>query len=312
MRFYFEEQGYIDLLKDVRSSGLWHPDRTSVGECFKLFAPCLAFDLSKGFPHHTIRLISARLGFEEFWGFLNGEVNLHPYLTERNVNFWEGNTTREFLDGRGLQHLPEGHIGKAYSFQYRNFGGDYSEISKKEGTYKPDFSTGFDQIKHVIEGLRSNTFGRRHLVSIWNPQQESEMALPPCYWAHQFVPLRQEDGSITLNLKVFSRSADLLLGLPSNIMQFASYQMAVAKYCGFDVGHLVIDLTDAHIYGDQLDYIDELVATRKPSESVCTFEIQKELKTFDDFLSLQWADISIHGLNMNKEPLDTPLPKMAV
>lgn len=312
MRFYFGEQGYLELLKDLRNDGLWHPDRTDVGECFKLFSPMLAFDMQDGFPVHTLRLVGPRLGFEEFWAFLNGVVDIHPHLSAKNVNFWKGNTTRDFLDSRGLKHLPVGHIGKGYSFQYRNFGGDYTELSKREGSYLPDFSTGFDQIKALVDGLISDPFARRHLVSIWNPQQTSEMTLPPCYWAHQFVPMRQKDGSIELNLKVFSRSSDSLLGLPSNYSQFAIYLCAISKLCGYKPRYLIIDMTDSHIYGNQLDYIDELIEERTPSMEMGSIEINKELSTFEDFLSLTWDDIEIKNAHVNREPLKTPLPKMAV
>ncbi len=243
---------------------------------------------------------------------MNGVVDIHNYLAERNVFFWEGNTTREFLDSRGLYQLPVGHLGKAYSAQYRNFGGDYTELSKKEGTFKPDFSTGYDQIKNTLEGLKNDPFGRRHLVSIWNPKQMKEMTLPPCFWAHNFMCMKRPDGGIDLNLKVYARSNDVLFGLSSNYQQFALYLAAVAEYCGYTPRFLEIDITDAHVYENQWEYVDELLAERKPMGQKVKFKLNKKLETFDDFLSIKWEDIDLEGYDYNREKMKTPRPAMAV
>lgn len=312
MEFYYGEQGYLDLLKFVREEGVHHPDRTDVGSCYKVLSPILYFDQSEGFPSHTLRTLSLRLGFEEFWAFMNGVVDIHPYLSAKGIEFWKGNTTREFLDDRNLHHLPEGSLGKAYSFQYRNFGGDFTELSKREGTYIPDYSTGVDQLKQVIEGLKTEPFERRHLVSIWNPQQLKDMPLPPCFWAHNFMCMRRPDGEIDLHLKVFSRSCDATYGLPNNYQEFAVYHAAVAEYCGYHAGKLIIDMTDCHIYENQLDFVDEIIATRKPSKERVRLIFKKELNEFEDILSLTWEDIELENLHVDKRPMATAPPKMAV
>lgn len=311
MKVYENESGYLQLLKDIRDEGVHHPDRTSVGGSTKVFSRTLQFDVSESHPVHSLRLVSPRLGFVEYWAFMNGVTEIHPHLAAQGINFWEGNTTREFLDSRGLYRLPVGHLGKAYSFQYRNFGGDYTELSKKEGSFKPDFATGYDQIKHIIEGMKKDPFGRRHLVSIWNPSQLDEMTLPPCFWAHNFMCMKRADGGIDLNLKVFARSNDVLFGLSSNYQQFALYLQIVAKYCGFNAKYLEIDITDAHVYDNQWEYVEELLL-REPLNNKVTFTLNKELKTFDDFLSVKWDDIVLDGYDYNKEQMVTPRPEMAV
>ncbi len=312
MQFYHGEQGYLDLLKFVRETGVHHPDRTDVGSCYKVLSPILCFDHSNGFPSHTLRTLSLRLGFEEFWAFMNGVVNIHPYLSPKGIDFWKGNTTREFLDQQGLGHLPEGSLGKSYSFQYRNFGGDFTELSKREGTFVPDYSTGIDQLKNVIEGLKKDPFGRRHLVSIWNPLQLKDMVLPPCFWAHNFMTMKRPDGEIELHLKVFSRSADLAYGVPNNYQQFAVYHAAVAEYCGYHAGSLLIDMMDCHIYENQLDFVDEIIETRKPSSERVRLIFKKKLNSFEDILSLTWEDIVLENLHVDKRPIKTKRPKMAV
>lgn len=310
MKYYHGESGYFDLLKDTLNQGTHQIDRTSVGSNFKVFAPVLSFDLSKSFPTSTARLLSARLGFEEFWAFLNCRLDIHNYLEPKKVNFWKGNTTREFLDGRGLHQLPVGHIGKGYSFQYRNFGGHYTQESIQRGTYEADMK-GVDQIIKTIEGLKSEPFDRRHLVSIWNPNQVDEMTLPPCFWAHNFVCQMDEDQNVVLNLAVIARSSDMLFGLPSNWQQFALYLSAVAKLLNYKVGSLSLFLADAHIYDNQVEYTKELL-TREIYDLDVKIEFKKELNTIEDFLSLKWEDIDLVGHKYNTKEFVTPHPEMAV
>lgn len=305
---YIGEQGFMDLLKDIVEQGVdigSADDRTNIGHR-KLLNCSLVEDVGTSFPSFTTRLVSPRLGFEEFWAFLNGRADINHVLEPKGIKFWKGNTTREFLDKRGLQHIPEGYMGKGYSAQYRNFGGELND------KFQPDMQTGVDQIKNTLEALKTAPFGRRHLVSIWNPKDEHEMALPPCFYAHQFTVLPDPTGNKELHLKVFSRSCDVLFG--NNRQTFAIYLKAVANYLGMKVGLQVIEITDAHIYFNQLDYVQELL-TRSVNQPY-NVDIPFKLKTFEDFLALTWDDIKSSyyytNVNVNSSPLTTPRPNMAV
>ena len=99
---------YISLLKDVLTSGLDRQDRTGIGSRF-ISGATLKWNLSDGFPMVTTRKVSFRIAFEETMFFLRGETNTKK-LEDKNINIWKGNTTRQFLDNRGLSHLPEGSI----------------------------------------------------------------------------------------------------------------------------------------------------------------------------------------------------------
>lgn len=61
---------------------------------------------------------------EELLFFIKGETDTKK-LEEVGVNIWKGNTSREFLDKRGLNHYKEGDMGPMYGFQWRHFGADY-------------------------------------------------------------------------------------------------------------------------------------------------------------------------------------------
>jgi thymidylate synthase len=314
---YQDERGYMELLSDLFNFGCDTPDRTGVGRR-KLFSVTQRYDLRKSHPCPTVRPTPLKIAFEEFWAFLNGRVDIHSYLSQKGITIWEGNTTREFLDGRGLHYLPVGHQGKAYGFQYRNFNGDYDE------NYMP--TGGVDQIKGIYEELMNNAYSSRMVATIWNPSQEKDMALPPCWWNHQFIVTNTPQGDKLLNLQVTGRSNDVLFGSPFNIQQFGTYLACMAKLTGMVAGELFIMQVDAHIYGkmddlsrdtsenheaSQIKYVAETLG-REINENPVKLHIKKDLQSLDDMLSLSFEDLSLEGLEVNKSKYKEPRPKMAV
>jgi thymidylate synthase len=314
---YQGEQGYLTLLADIMEYGSEVPDRTGVGR-IKLFDRFLRFDLREGFPLLTHRNAPPRYAFREFWAFLNGITHIHTYLSAAGINFWKGNTTREFLDQRGLTFLPVGHGGKSYGFQVRHFGGDYDDDFNGRG--------GVDQLANIYHTLKNDPFSSRILLSMWNPQQEAEMALPPCWWAHQFLVTLDKSGNQVLNLALTSRSADLLFGTPFNVAQYAIYLAAMAHATGMIAGELSCRLTDVHIYGKRADlnpdvephkssqvrYVQETL-TRIASESKIELTFNRPIDSLDDLLSLDFdRDLRLTGYTPDLTEYITPRPAMAV
>lgn len=290
MKLYFGEQGYIDLLKDVLENGVETKDRTGIG-CIKVFDRKLIWNVGEQFPFSTFRPAPLRMAFEEFWMFMRGETQT-KYLEAKKINFWKGNTSREFLDSRGLKYLPEGDMGKAYGYQWRK----YDDI--------------LDQLELTYETLKNDPFSRRIYTTFWNPVQSKDMALTPCWHSHQFIVIPEKDGTHTLNLKLFSRSLDLAFGESFARQQYALYLMCMAKLLNMNVGYMSCDLTDVHIYKNQIAFVKEMV--NRDLGKVGTVTINKNLDTLDDMVELEWDDIEVDGLEVNKEPFKTERPPMAV
>jgi len=267
-------KNYCDLLKDVLENGVDKEDRTGIGSR-SVFGRMLRFNLSDGFPIITTRKVPLRIAFEETMFFLRGEINT-KILEEKNINIWKGNTTREFLDKRGLQHLPEGSIGTGYSHQWRNFGGNIGS------------NNGVDQIKNLIDGLKSDPNGRRHIVTGWNPQQLDGTPLPPCHIMNMYSV---SNGKLHSNF--IMRSNDVPFGLPFNIMGYALLNHIFANHLNLIPGELVYQGWDVHIYQNQIEMVKEQLQ-REPRE-LPKLNINKKLKTFEDILSLQWEDIELIG-----------------
>lgn len=280
-------------MAEVLHNGTEKTDRTGIGSKF-ISGASLRWDLCDGFPIPTIRKVGFRIAFEETMMFLRGETDTKT-LEEKNIKIWKGNTSREFLDARGLHHLPEGSLGTGYSHQWRNFGGDLGDTN------------GVDQIKNLVDGLRDNPYDRRHIVSGWNPLQLAETPLPPCHLMNMYsvVPGGNQP---KLNSCFIMRSNDIPYGLPFNIMSYAFLNIAFAKLLDYTPGELVYFGWDAHIYLNQVEMCEEVVQ-REPRQ-LPEIVIHKDLNTLDDVLELEFTDIEIIGYDPH--PDVTNKPKMAI
>lgn len=288
-------RNYLNLLERVYYDGEELENRTGVSTK-SVWGANLSFDLADGFPIVTTRKLSFRIAFEETMFFLRGETNTKK-LEDKNIFIWKGNTTRQFLDDRGLTHLPEGNMGAGYGHQWRNFNG-FEELDKDGNVLlKAD---GVDQISELLRGLRNDPNSRRHIVSAWNPSQLNEMALPPCHILNQY---RIANGR--LNSLFYMRSSDLYHGLPYNIMSYAFLNMVFAQYLGVLPGTLVYTAGDAHIYNSQLSVIKEQIK-RKPLP-LPALDIKKDLNHLTDILSLEYNDVELLGYRAHKPLAKVPM-----
>jgi thymidylate synthase len=221
---------YLDLLSHVLEHGSDRGDRTGTGTR-GVFGYQMRFDLSEGFPVTTTKKLHLRSIIYELLWFLRGDTNI-AYLKENGVSIWD-----EWADEKG-------DLGPVYGMQWRSWPA-------------PDGRT-VDQIKNLIEGLKTNPYSRRHIVSAWNPALVDEMALPPCHCLFQFYVA---DGKLSCQL--YQRSADIFLGVPFNIAAYALLTMMVAQVVGLQPGDFVHTLGDTHLYANHFEQA-KLQMTRTP------------------------------------------------
>lgn len=301
----FEEQ-YLTILQDILENGQNEPNRTGI-DTLATWGQNIDINLSEGFPIITTRKTTLRIAFEETWFFLRGETDTNK-LRDKKIHIWEGNTSREFLDNAELGYLPEGHLGKGYSFQWRNFGGKYSVLHDPR-TLRTAYdytrpAEGVDQVTKLIEGIKKDPHGRRHIITAWNPAQTHEMALPPCHLYQQYRVT--SDGK--LNSMFLMRSWDFLYGAPFNIMGYALLNHAFAKLLKLEPGKLLAVGNDVHLYENQIDIAKEQVL-RQPFP-LPELKINKELNSLDDVLSMEYSDIELIGYEAHPDFKNKP--KMAV
>lgn len=214
---------YERLLEEVLTVGNLRADRTGVGTR-GVFGRQLRFDLQDGFPLITTKRVHFKSVVAELLWFLRGDTNT-AWLREQGVTIWD-----EWANEAG-------DLGPVYGAQWRSWRTPGGSV---------------DQIANLIEGLKSDPFSRRHIVSAWNVSQLDEMALPPCHLLFQFYV----DGG-RLSCQLYQRSADLFLGVPFNIASYALLTHMVAQQVGLEVGEFIWAGGDVHIYSNHLDQVNE-------------------------------------------------------
>ncbi len=244
---------YQDLLQHLLDHGTYKSDRTGTGT-YSVFGHQMRFNLAEGFPLLTTKKLHTKSIIHELLWFLKGETNI-AYLKENGVSIWD-----EWADENG-------NLGPVYGYQWRSW-------PNPDGTHT-------DQIKKLVEGLKKNPDGRRHIVSAWNPSFIDQMALPPCHCLFQFYVA---DGKLSCQL--YQRSCDTFLGVPFNIASYALLTMMMAQVCDLQLGDFVWTGGDVHLYSNHVEQA-KLQLTRD-CRPLPTLRLNPEVKdlfafTFEDF-----------------------------
>lgn len=251
--FYRNEEGYINLLRDTLNGEF---KNTRNGNVFSRFGCMIKFDnIATSFPLITSKKVFFRGIVEELLWFLKGSTNANE-LKEKNVNIWNGNSTREYLDSVGLQDYEEGELGPVYGWQWRMFGKKYIPNKLKDSPCPdlvPAEAPVADQVKYVLSELLMEN-SRRAVLSAWNPVDLNIMALPPCHILYIFN--KSKDG---LCCHLTMRSSDLFLGLPFNIASCALLTQIIAHVLHLKSSEICLSLCDAHIYEEHIEQVKKQI-----------------------------------------------------
>ena len=228
---------YLDALQTVLNNGTVREDRTGTGT-IGIFGMQQRYDLSKGFPAVTTKRLAFKACLSELLWFIEGSNDdnrlreiLHGSRDSEKGTIWTANATANYW-------LPKakfpGDLGRIYGVQWRDFGG-------------------VDQLLQLVENIKKDPYGRRHILTAWNPSELDQMALPPCHCFAQFYVSADNK----LSCQMYQRSCDMFLGVPFNIASYSLLTHMVAQVCGLGVGEFVHVLGDAHIYLNHVDQVKE-------------------------------------------------------
>jgi len=265
-----EEVAYLQLCKHILLNGEKRDDRTGVGT-YSLFGQRLEFSLYNGvLPCLTSKKLAIKSVIKELLWFISGSTN-SKVLENQGVKIWTGNTSREFLDKRGLSDLQEGDIGAGYGFQWRHFGADYKGMDE---CYDEQ---GIDQLSEIVNLIKNDPFSRRIILTAWNPAALSSMALPPCHMMAQFYVSAEGE----LSCQMYQRSCDVFLGIPFNIMSYSLLTHMIAHVCGLRASKLIMCLGDTHIYQNHVEQV--LTQLKNVPNSFPILKLSEDVKSIFDF-----------------------------
>ncbi len=248
---------YLDLMRYVRDHGVEKGDRTGTGTR-SVFGYQMRYNLAEGFPAVTTKKLHFKSITHELLWFLQGSSNIN-YLTENGVKIWN-----EWADDNG-------DLGPVYGVQWRSWHGANGKT--------------VDQIKQVVESIRTNPNSRRHIVNAWNVAEIDDMALPPCHALFQFYVAEGK-----LSCQLYQRSADIFLGVPFNIASYAMLTAMVAQVTNLELGDFVHTLGDAHLYSNHLDQVEKQLS--RTTFPLPTLKLNPDIKEIDDF---RFEDISVEN-----------------
>jgi len=254
---------YLNALQQVLDQGEIRDDRTGVGT-ISLFGMQQRYDLSKSFPAVTTKRLAWRACVGELLWMIEGSGD-ERRLAEITHGTRDGNTTIWTPNAQAPYWKPrarfEGDLGRVYGVQWRHWRNAQHVPS---GSIKNDSGSSFsiqggireieiDQLENLIQGIQQNPYGRRHILTAWNPGELDQMALPPCHVFAQFYVSKDHK----LSCQMYQRSCDMFLGVPFNIASYSLLTHLIAHVCGLEVGEFVHVLGDAHIYLNHVEQVRE-------------------------------------------------------
>jgi thymidylate synthase len=243
---------YRDMLRAIREDGVRVASKQGE-EALALAGCAMRFPMAHGAAVITERSIKGFVtkAIGELCAFINGARTLEE-LAAFGCDWWDAWATPEKTRARGLE---PGDLGPgSYGHAFRNFTTDLDGDDP-----------GFDQLPHLIAKLQDLPLDRTAVMSPWIPnanhrQQgvKSRNTIAPCHgWIHALV------FGDKLHLIHNQRSGDTPIGVPSNMAQYTALGLMIEQLTGYELVEYVHWIQYAHIYANQLDAVDEMLA-REP------------------------------------------------
>jgi len=287
---------YLNALQQVLEQGEVRDDRTGIGT-ISLFGMQQRYNLAESFPAVTTKKLAWRACVGELLWFIEGSgderrlAEITHGTADGRVTIWTPNALAPYWKPRAKF---EGDLGRVYGVQWRKW---RTPIVHKQESFKDDFGNTFnrqgllhiketDQLQTLIDGIKQDPHGRRHILSAWNPGELDQMALPPCHVFAQFYVSKDNK----LSCQMYQRSCDMFLGVPFNIASYSLLTAMIAQVCGLTPGEFVHVLGDAHIYLNHVEQVKEQLK-REPLPAP-TLWLNPEIT---DITKFTMADIRLDG-----------------
>jgi len=306
-------------LNDLRTI-LQHGEKRSTrsGDTLSIFGLQTRYNLKERFPAVTTKKLAWKSVVAELLWFLEGSGDerrlaeiLHGTRDNNKKTIWTANVNADYWKGEN------GDAGRIYGVQWRKW-----RSTKLYGKSESDeLILGrheyIDQIANLIEGIKTDPTGRRHIISAWNPSDLDNMVLPPCHVLSQFYVMPYTlDQRITifkelyptigtdsiqsgygnvedlldaynihkgkLSCQMYQRSGDFFLGIPFNLASYSLLTHMIAQVCDLNVGEFIHTIGDAHIYCNHITQVNEQL-NRSVYDDFASVQLNPDIKDINDF-----------------------------
>jgi len=238
------------------------------------FASQNEYDLREGFPLLTTKKMFTKGIAEELIWFFSGGTNI-KYLEDRDVSIWRMDIFQYHLPEMIKARIFPKHIGKdesKYTSEWEKAMKDFGAMIKGSDEFAErwgetgriygaqwrqwqhfDEETGevikIDQLGETIQKMKDKPFGKKYIVSAWNPGDNLKVSLAPCHVLYH-LNINQEEGSDkpTLDLLLYQRSCDQFLGVPFNIASYSMLTQIVAQQLDIEPRIFTHTFGDVHFY----------------------------------------------------------------
>lgn len=252
------ENGYNDFDEKVRTVWLdGTPAHTlsSIGHSMR-------FDNTQ-VPILTTKKVAWLTAIKELLWIWQMKSNVVPVLRAMGVNIWN------------QWEQDDRTIGKAYGYQLGKKNRNIIEKTYSEDAVSIIWSK-VDQVDYLLYQLKNNPASRRHITTLWNPDELDEMSLTPCVYETQWHVKNNK-----LHTEVRCRSNDMALGNPFNVFQYNVLQRMIAQVLGYELGEYIYHIGDAHVYTRHIEGLQEQI--NRESFEAPTLWINPEVTNFYDF-----------------------------
>lgn len=285
------DKEYLSALQDILENGDERTDRTGVGT-LGVFGIRQSYDLQQGFPALTTKKLAWKAVVSELLWFIEGSDDerrlreiLHGDRRSDKSTIWTANAEADYWKDKSK--FP-GDLGRIYGVNWRSWRQYINAGNKDPNVYVVHE---IDQLQNLIDGIRTDPTGRRHMLTAWNVGELDQMALPPCHCFAQFYVRENK----FLDCQMYQRSNDFFLGGPFNIASYSLFTHMIAQVCGYQPGKLVHVTGDAHIYKTHIEQAKEQLS-RQPFAAP-TLKLNPDIKDINHFTmkDIELIDYVSHG-----------------
>ena len=111
----------------------------------------------------------------------------------------------------------------------------------------------------LLEGLKKDPDGRRHILSMWQEEDFKEPGLNPCAFQTIWNVRHGKDGVDYLDMVLVQRSSDFIMAGSINQTQYAVFLCMVANVLGYTPGQFSWFVDNVQIYDRHMEAANELL-----------------------------------------------------